>query len=381
MLIPGSAEASIQVDGVDIPFSATASFEFLVNQSVNVLLPTTRISMIDASGVFDKNVPLNDGSTLNLTIGDGFHPVYNIPFRVFGTPPRKPVAGGLTQFIIHGIYDAIPYVRANPLKPITGNATNAIANIAQNVGLKMVNNVNTNDQMNWMPGRKTWSGFASHITQHSMASDSSLMHLAVNTLGELHFHDVTQLFSQAQIKANISYGKLIQKDGTKTLAALEYTAENHSGRMNNTHGYGYRVTQSNSLTGAIQKFSNVKAMSINNVIDMSKTILGEIGTRGRIDIPRIATGNTHPDFIQAHHQNTRLRATYSQNVYVLLPQASNLTLFDMVNFSAVDSQGADDSVNGLYSITNISYMIKNRQYREKLQLTSAGPQNSNSSLV
>jgi hypothetical protein len=272
-------------------------------------------------------------------------------------------------------------VRANPSKAYMGTSAEVMGEIAKAMDFKLITNMTTNDKMNWLPGRKTWNGYAEMICKHGHVNDTSALHIGVDQSRNLHYKDVTQLFSTDQVKKVFYYGQAPQKGQAPLMAVEQYKANNHSGLLNNLAGYGLRISQSNITTGLMQKFTNVKALKINNLVDINKAVLGQIGTRGRIDLTRLFTGNTHPNMMLASHQNQRIKATYSQEVHVLVSQASGVNLFDMVQFSAITSQSADDSVSGLYCVTAISKAIKNRRYKEKIQLTSAGPQNGNSLLT
>ena len=372
-------DVQIKINGVVVPYSIKNTV--LAVQNVNVALPSARISLLDPSNIFAKDLPLNDGAILELTVGDNRTDPRNGTYRIFGTPQRSPHSDGIAQYGVHAILDAIPYISSNPLRAITGSATSAVKEIANQVGFNLINNVSTNDVMQWLPGRKTWNGFAELLANHGWANETSALHIGVDMAKNLHFHDITQLFSKGDIKMCLFHGEPPKKVNVPLRLVSEYKAENHSGMQNNTFGYGLRMPETNLLSGEIKKLVNVKAMTVNNLIDMSSSVLKSIGSRGRLDIPRISVGNSHDNFITAKHQNLRIKSTYSQVLNVLTEGCSGLTLFDMVQFSSVSNTQTDDSVSGIYCVTGISSAIKGRRFKEKLVLTSSGPQNSNPGLV
>jgi len=379
----GQLYLSFKVDGTEVPLGTSSLLNVFINQSCRQLVPVIKTAIPDMYGAFDKLVPINDGSMIHVEMNDDRQPAFNgsSGFRAFGTPQRQPMAQ-FTQYNIMGLLDAIPYVRGNPPGTIQGSSVDVMKNVAQAMNFNYTGKISTNDVMRWLPGRHTWGTFTKRAALHGWVGENSALVTAVDEQRQLHYIDVNDQFANAPVKAHIIYGGSTAISGNvPTYAATEYKAVNRSGMLNNWHGYGSRITQHSVLDGVVNKFKTIQAMKVNNLIDMSKDVLGQLAGRARIDIPPIATGNTHDNYIQARHHNTRMLSLYSQNIYVLVPATTGLNVFDMVEFESGAENSSENSVNGLYSVTNMTRALINSRYMEKIELTNSGPANANPSLV
>jgi len=385
LAISNQLQLSLRIDGFEIPLGASPDLRLFINQSCRQLLPTIKINIPDVANAFGKTLPVNDGSSIEAEFNDDKRPAFqgSAVFRAFGTPHRQP-SGQMMLYNMVGLLDALPYIRGNPPNSLDGTSVQVMQNVAKAMNFNYVGNVATNDQMMWRPGRKTWGTFTRHTAMHGWISDKSALATAVDEQRQLHYVDINDLFANAKVKARIIYGAGAQNATSQQVpnfVATEYRAVNRSGMLNNWHGYGLRMTQ-HGINGAVDKFRNITAMKLNNVLDINKDILGQLAGRARIDLPPIDTGNTHDFFLQARHHNMRSLATYSQNVYVLVPVTTGLNVFDMVELDArLGANSPDYSSSGLYCITNMTRALVNSRYCERLELTSAGPQNDNSSLA
>jgi hypothetical protein len=198
--------------------------------------------------------------------------------------------------------------------------------------------------------------------------------------------DINDHFVNSPIKARIIYGGNTQRSpllspSVPTWYATQYKANNQSGMQNHSAGYGLRMSHIDVNTGTITKMASVNAMALNTVIDISKQALQQLDGLAKIHLPRFDSDQTHDNYYQARHLNERGKATYSQNVYVLIPNCTGLKIHDMIEFDINSPNIKDSSSTGIYCITNMTRCVINSRYWEKIELANTGPQNSNSSLV
>lgn len=385
--INGQLALSLKVDGTEIPLGSGPKLQVYINQSCRQMLPASRLEIPDFSNIFGTQVPINDGSLIELNMNDDqqlAHPNSTI-FRTFGTPHRKPFQQFMTYSVI-GLLDATSYIRGNPPNAIKGSSTDVLKTIATKMNFTFIDSLNTNDNMTWRPGRETWGSFAGQTARHGWIGEQSALLHSVDERRQLRYVDVNDLFANAPIKAHIIYGGNNSNNSNISsnlprYFANSYKAVNRSGMLNNWLALGHRMTQANILGGSNDRFAAIKGMTINNSLDISKTSLQQINGMARIDLPPLNTGNTHDNFIKARHQNMRGLATYSQNVYVLMPMTTGLNLFDMVEFEVAAAGFTDKSTSGIYSITNMTRAIINSRYYEKIELTASGPQSDNADLT
>jgi hypothetical protein len=388
--VGGQLYLSLQVDGVEVPIATSPALKIFISQNCKQALPVAKLSVPDLVNVFASQIPINDGSVISVRLNDDNQEAYPgyTTMRAMGTPVRSP-SSQFMQYNITAMLDAFPYIRANPSSNFQGSSVEVMQQIAQAVGLNYMGTISTNDNMNWLPGRNTWGKFAMHLATHGWIDErSAISPPAVDEQRNLHHININDHFSNGPVKANLFYGgnasmgSIPQLSGERPYyPVLQYRAINRSGLMNNWHGYGLRLAQSDVISGNVNRYSNILAQTVNNVLDISKDILGQVGARARIDVPPIDTGNTHDFYLQAKHQNLRTHAYYSQNVYVLIPYTTGLTLYDMVHLEVNSNDYADSSSTGMYTITAMTRALIGARYYEKLELTSAGPQNENSSLI
>ncbi|MDE1905564.1 MAG: hypothetical protein KGH75_03830 [Rhodospirillales bacterium] len=378
------------ISGTTFPMLAIPGPQCMISTSVRQSLPTVRLVIMDPSNVISTALPIVDGTQIGIIMDDtsATNPT-PINFRSFGTPKRKPVPNfpSIAAYDINGLLDSIPFTKTNPTGVFTGTSNTAIKNIASLNNLVYSGNVSANDSMPWRPGKSTWAGFVEHISSHSYIDAKSVMVWGVDESKTLHFNNLVPLYNTSP-KAYIYYGAPPQTSSNtqitsnNTYPALQYKALNNSGLLNASGGYGQRTVQP-TLDGNVSKYLTSNATVTNNSLDINSDLSKAIQPVSRMHLPAADCGNSHPNYIQARHQNHRLKCTYSQNIYVLLYRTTGLNIFDTVNFTASTGDNASTSlVNGTYVVTAKTRCLYSNRYYEKLELTNAGPiVSSNGGLV
>jgi hypothetical protein len=381
MIYGGQSQLELIINGTIFPMLSIPGLQCTISTNIKYPLPELRIVVNDPISAINTTLPIVDGTKLGVILNDTSptNPTATT-FRAFGTPKRLPMPGQpqQTAYVINGMLDAVPLVRSNPNTVLTGTSNSVIQNIAKANNLGFSSNVAANDEMTWLPGKKTWAGYINHIANHAYIDNTSAMSWGIDETATLHYNNITPMFSQQPV-AYIFYGAPpssntnSQMTSGNTFAALQYQAINRSGLFNSLGGYGQRTVQP-TLTGGVSKYLASNATVTNNSLDINSSISSAVQPVSRMSLAAADAGNSHANYIAARHQNHRLKCTYTQNIYVLLYRTTNLNIFDTVNFTATtDSSTTASLVNGTYLVTGISRVLWSNRYFEKVELTSAGP--------
>lgn len=390
MEISDRLKFQIQISGHTYPVQTIPGLQACICMNVKQHLPSCMIYLPDLGNQIHDNLPINDGTKIAIKMSDTRGKDFFSFFRSFGTPKRSPMqeSGNVNTYIISGLLDAVPFVNSRPNTAIKGSSQQVFSQIAQNNQLNLKSNAQTNDEMYWLPGRKSWAQFADYVCHHAYVDANSMLSWGVDELKNLHFVNIPHKFnSQDNLDGYIYYGAPdanTQSDPSitqdNTFLAFTYTANNSSGIYNTLGAYGTRTSQV-QLNGNPTKHLDVNATTYNNKLDINSDISGQVKPVSNMRLPPMDTGNAHANYITALHQNHRLTCTYVQNIYVLLNSQSNLKLYDKIKFTSSASDSPNDMVNGVYLITAISRCVFSGFYYEKLELTNNGPLVKNPELL
>jgi hypothetical protein len=386
MQIDGQSRLNFYISGVNFPIISLPGCQCIITTNVKQPLPSLRIVINDPISVINTALPIVDGTLLGVIMDDtSTNDPTQVQFRAFGTPKRShmPNHSDQTVYTITGLLDSIPFIRSNPNTTLTGTSNTVMKNIATQNGFNFVTNVSGNDSMTWLPAKKTWAGFAEYVSKHSYIDNNSVQSWGIDEQKNLYFANIVPLFSKPPV-AYIYFGapnastNSNQQTQSNTFVALQYRAINRSGLFNSLGGYGQRTVQQ-TLSGPNQnKYLATDATVTTNQLDINSNVSGAIKPVSKMSLPAADCGNSHDNYIQARHQNHRLKCTYVQNVYVMLYQKSGLKLFDTVSFtSTTEGNNTNSLVNGTYIVTATSRVYWSNRYYEKLELTNNGPITAN----
>lgn len=380
MIYAGQSQLELTISGTTFPLLSLPGMQCHISTNVRQALPTLRICLGDPVSAISSTLPIVDGTQLGVILNDTStaNPTPT-KFRALGTPKRMHMPGSpdVTAYVVNGLLDSIPLVRSNPNTVLTGTSNSVLQNIATANGLSFKTNVAGNDSMTWLPGKKTWAAFINHITNHSYIDSNAVMNCGIDETGTLHFYNIVPLLNAAP-KAYIYFGTPSANSSStstpsNTFCALQYKAINRSGLMNGMGGYGQRTVQP-SLDGSVSKYLATNATVTNNSLDIDSDLSSAIQPVSRMSLVAADAGNAHENYMQARHQNHRLKCSYSQNIYVLLYQTSGLNIFDTVKFTATSGSSSPNSlVDGTYLVTGIARTLWSNRYYEKIELTTNGP--------
>ena len=378
MQIEGQSRLQFFINGTEFPIVSLPGCQCLITTNVKQALPSLRIVINDPVSMINSSLPIVDGTPISVILDDTStaNPT-QVRFRAFGTPKRTHMPNQANQsvYTIVGTLDAVPFIRSNPNTVFTGTSNSVMQRIAQSNNLNYVTNVVGNDSMTWLPAKKTWAGYAEYVSKHSWVDENSVQSWGIDEQANLYFYNIVPLFKSNPV-AYINFGSPPTQTGQNaaSFVCLQYKAINRSGLLNTLGGYGQRTVQQ-TLTGPNQnKYLATNATVTNNSLDINSTVSAAVQPVSKMQLAAADSGNTHPQYIQARHQNHRLKCTYVQNVYVLMYQKTNLKLFDVVQFtSTTETNSTTSLVNGTYIVTAMSRVYWSNRYFEKLELTSNGP--------
>lgn len=380
LYIPGQFLAYAKIGDSEIPLSSSDDQFICIRDNVKQILPTVEFYLPDFNNVLSGQTLISDGTPIEVAISDGVDGKAVVKkFTSFGTPKRAPTSTGTFLHIIGILDGCADIVRAAVNRSINDTSYNVMSEAAKQFDLNFSSNVtSTNDKMAWRGGRQHWGNFLNFVADHGYSQPGSFMSFSIQSNKTLFYNDVAQLMKSQARKAMIVNSSTDKEvNNVPVFNMIEYLAVNHSGYANNSNAYGMSMKQFNTGTGDIDAYKTSQAHKPTGMgIDMNANIKSSIDKNPRVLLPAINTGNTHENFMSARHQNARLGDTYSQNVYVLVPAYTNLSLYDKVYFRALDEQGnIDTSTVGDYLITGTAKATKAGRYYEKLELTSTGPSN------
>lgn len=366
------------------PIAATSSHivDMIVSENVLQFLPVYRLRMKDSSGGSFDQQPIYDGCPVKVTMGVDSQQstdAQEINLRASGVPK---IEAGKTEPIFKSIgYLNYPkYLFKVPNESLGFvHSSQAITSIAEKCGLNPIVD-NTSDQQRWISMQKSYGRWASYIQDHGYINDSSCMVLCVRSNGDLLYKNLTQII-QGQPKVTLYFG---QKPETQNdvFEVLEYDITSNAGTSNLMSGYGLRVTQER-LDGSFDEHSNVNATRLSNHMEINREIKDSVENARTIPAV-IDSGNTHPNYIKAFHQNKRIKQTFSNHVSLMVDRDTNLQLLDLVEFQGISfgSYEVNPTYSGVYVVTAKTRVIGvNNRYFEKLLLSSTGRNNDPSGAV
>ncbi len=389
MKIADRIEFSIKINGSPYPVQSIPGLQASICCNVKQHIPTMMLVIPDFSAKLHSTNMIADGTKIEILLTDSHGNKIYTPFRSFGVPKRSLMneSPGYMSYLITGMLDTSTVVHACPNAAFTGTSSNVFAQIASGTGLNYSQNISTNDSMTWMPAKKTWAAFADYVCAHAWKDEKSFLSWAVDESKNLLYVNVPDLYGQnVDIKAYFYFGAPVSVNNPQitknnTYYVWDYKANNNSGLFNHLGAYGVRTSQT-QLNGTVNKYLDSSATVYDNQLDIGLDIYNQVQKVSRMRLPPIDTGNAHPNYIQALHQNHRLSCTYSQTVHLMVNQQTGLTLYDKVLFTANGiSNDTNKLVNGTYLVSAISRSCYSGFYWEKIELTTNGPLSSNAGLV
>lgn len=361
--VSGKWTAGLAIDGQPILVSPDVVKKIVVRSSVHRKLPSVAIDILDYDYDLTKRVGVRDGQRIDVHLGDGTGKGYNGVFRIVGDPHTKDMQQGV-YISIHGMLDALPWVRQVSTKHFKGTSAGLMALLGTQAGLAVEADP-TSDFMTWLPNRKPLVRYAHHMALRGYAGATSCMVLGVTETGVLRYKNVERIMRSAH------GGPIL---GVGGLPILEWTAASKGATYNQSAAYGSTLMK-HTLDGVISMLSSVDVAQFSGSFGFSNIMAAAAGALGtRVENTPIDSGNTHKMYYDAKNQNRRIKATYSNDIHILLRDFTGYTILDGAPFRPLDklTGGVLDRYAGDFIVTSKVMAYQGDAYSEILTLTNQG---------
>lgn len=359
----------ILIDGAEIPVERMGFDPLQMHSNVMFAQPMARIMLADIYGYFEKN-PLADGSKVDIYVGrsDSKSDAYLYRFRVFKF--RKYKNGKINNFDIFLTFNCPRYFNENSRGSITGSSTQVLQQISTLIGVNFVGD-QTSDAQTWLSAGQKRCEFAKEVALHGYATDQSCMVLGLTLLGQLRYKDLSAI-NITTTKNVFVQGSGDAKNSFRILGRKEVSK---AGFFNNLVGYKMETVEQNPTD--VTNHSSVKVVMGSAPTLQINKVLNDRLEGSRVVMTPIDSGNTHPNYYKAEHQNTRIKATYAMGMQVVTDQVTGLDLFDPVKYIVYDNATSeikvDEAVSGGYIIiAKTIFATKSGKYYEKFELARQG---------
>lgn len=377
MIIDGQYYVQIAIGGQDFPATPSTIYDcYEINDTVGHI-PTLQLDIRDSSGQLLNNYSIGDGVPIDvMTSIDQTKSPASTRYRMFGMPKARYIDN---ESVIHitGYLDAATYLRGMPTKPYVGNSSDAINQLASDAGLTAMTD-GTNDMMTWRPFRKPFAAFAKSICDHGWVDDTSCMSLVVNRSKQLLYYDIAQrIKGQPQVTfTNVAAGQdIFAPEGVNSYQiSAAPRVRDKSGPLNHWVGYGANTWQVD-VNGNLQVYNPVQATMLSNNLEVSTQIQQDVDKLVRHMYYPWDLGNTFNKYIQAYHQNKRLRSLFATDVEILVDDDVNdFDIFDLATVDIIDpdSGNLSPAFSGIYICTAKTRAVFGSGFFTKCVLTTQG---------
>ena len=357
-------EASLSIDGLDLVVSKTAFKEITVRSGLHRDLPTIFIHFDDKGSLAVRHIGTADGKSAQVYLNDGRNGVgYSGTFVLMGGAKCTISPHGIdAQY--SGVLDAVPWMRKVSDAHFKGTSAEMMAMLGAQAGLGAVTSA-TSDFMTWLPNRRTLSQQARFVAERGYAGPTSCMIMAVTGNKTLLYRNVEDIM-------NGGSSKLFDHAG-KGIRVWQFEVASKAGAYNHSAAYG-ASTMGDKITGEFLELGKTALAQFSN-LGVSSALAGQTGKYGgRISPFPVNPGNVFEKYIDAQHQNRRIKSTYSNDIHIMTDTASGVELMDKVTYLCADPMTLDtlEVFSGEFMITNKVITLRDGRYYEKLTLTNQG---------
>ncbi len=367
---------SVTVDGKDLPFETLPLQRLVLTATKYQYIPVGEIIIGDPANLLLTTITLTDGLPVEVTVGKTVSTQKTYKFRVFKIHRVQGVTGNAYRIVL---YSDLPlFWRGTALQPISATSSDAIKQIASLCSMKSYVDP-TNDQMVWLPMKRTYSKWAQEIASAAYYNDKSGFALGVRFDGSLIFRNVTALqFSSAV--PHFEGGFAAGEESQGKIPLLSYKRVVISG-FNNMQGGYHGSTQSQTVVDSTLTtiFGEVSKVRATQFLHMATDVKSTLSSNQYMNQTMIDCGNVHDHYAQAQYQNMRVNQLFSSRFDVVTNIQTKYDLFDRVGVKvygiAVDGSPpkVDKDISGYYHIVGkIIYIDMSGIYAEKYMLLTDG---------
>jgi hypothetical protein len=362
--IKNQYNCQLRIGGTEVAATPSNILALEIIENFNQNLPTLSLKIQDDSGTLVGATASGDGTPIDLVLGDGGKfGDQGSTWRIQGSPQIEH-GRGCYIITINALLDAISYSRKIASGLYEGNSSQVLSKIAGESGLSF-DGSSTNDNQVWLPNNRSLANFVRHVVNHAYASSQSVFVSAVAESKTLKMKDLSTLTS-----GGLTFGL----DSSIPILTYNITSlgaiANHNRAAGST-SFGY---DQEGKPIELNKIASTLMGNGLNVSSFTQGALGNIG--GRLDRIIRDSGNTHKNYGQARHQNTRLRAQYNCDLHILTDVFTGVDILTPVTAYpqnlASKSNGLNQSYCGNYIVSAKTRTLVGTQYMEKLTFTSQG---------
>lgn len=373
------SEFQLQVNGQDMQIGVDNLKEVSLIENIREGMPNIAVTFLDAKQAGKGFSPYQDGVPITVTVGDGTKQATQYKFRQWSIQDGSTGSAGET-ITLHGMADVVPWFTQAMQKNVKGHTHELVSQLAKMGGVPVsIIEAQTQDLMNHLPDGRTLMQFARRAVDHAWIGSGSSPHLGLTSVGgqwAVRLSDIMKPAANGSSVRLVSAG--LAKPGDSVV--WDFKVHSTSGAANKFANYGHKSIQEDT-SGVADVFNLMQMAMQGGALGINSAMQGAVGlVRTKFFHPSV--GNTHNNYVQAFQNNRKSRATFTSVVHVMLDKWSGLKLMDDVYAALANSGGqADPSLTGTYKVTALTRYVSGGSYREKLEISSQGSNQSGGSGV
>lgn len=358
---------SVFVNNLELPLDAVIFHSLQMHSATIFGFPVAMLEVADSVNYLVEN-PIVDGDSITVRCGKVVENAYSqsYSFRVFNVKTEKQGNSKVYRFYL--VLNAPRYVNENSKASIAGRVSDVVKELAETSGLDYEIDITADSQI-WYSGGAKRHEFAKYVTRHAYLDTTSCFVLGVTLSGIVKLKNISNL-DYVESPNLLLHGPKVSEASIQVVGLKESV---ESGFQNNLAGYKYEtLVQTNEY---VTRETQVEVPATSTVLNVN-SLLNERLTGSKIFFAPIDSGNTHPNFYVAEHQNKRIKSTFGSSIFVVCNEESNLELLDTTKFIDFENPNSQVELNqkttGGYLTTAKSILIQPGYYFEKLKLTRQG---------
>lgn len=367
---------SVTVDGKPLPLETLPLQRLVITASKYQYLPVGELIVTDPGNVAQEQLTLTDGLTVDITVGKTVSSQKTYHFRIFKVHHVQGATGNAYRIVLY--HDAPLYWRGTATRPISATSSDAIQQIASLCSLT-VHTDPTNDQMIWLPMKRTYSKWVQEIVGSAYYNDKSAFSVGVRLDGSLIMRNIADLQFSSGVPEFVG-GFASGEESHGKIPLLSYKRTVLSG-FNNLQGGYHGTMQRQTVTDSTltTTFGEVSKVRATQYLHMASDVKSTLSDAQYMQQTMIDCGNVHNHYAQAQYQNLRVMQLFSSRLDVVTNVQTKYDLFDRAKVKiynvAVDGSApaVDKDLSGNYHIVGkVIYIDMTGVYAEKYTLLTDG---------
>lgn len=275
------------------------------------------------------------------------------------------------------IIDAPKFTAQANRQGIKGSSDKVLKTLAEDCGLTFsgpsdFNGKSMNDEQAWLMIAETRIRSAGLVCKHAWADAQSCMNFRVTADGELRYRNLTDVINTPPDKINYVFlhnAMDADNDKSKKVILVREAKDNSSAGLASTMmNYGSTKVEK-KLSGDVSSYEKLEVETPGAYLNINDKVAKEVD-RSRFEYSPIDCGNTHPKYEEAEYQNKKLNALFTERLFVLVDEVSNVQIFDPVIYRQADADLKKQVKNSdVYVVmSKVTVITGGSHYCEKLEL-------------